>query len=79
MCIFKVCLYQYMVCIIISYACPHFFSEDELSKLKEEFGHQQMKIDEYDALKVEYEQLHGILSFHIPYEPRHVISNNMAF
>ena len=45
---------------------PTFFSEDELSKLKEEFGHQQMKIDEYDALKVEYEQLHGILSYHIP-------------
>ena len=56
-----------MMCTIISWACPHFFiSEEELSKLKEEFGHQQMKIDEYDALKVEYEQLHGILSFHIP-------------
>ena len=36
-----------------------YFTEDELSKLKEEFGHQQLKIDEYESLKVEYDELHG--------------------
>ena len=31
-----------------------------MNKLREEFGHQQMKLDEYDALKVEYDDMQGM-------------------
>lgn len=38
-----------------------FSVEDELEKLKQEFGHQQLKLDEYDALKDEMKSMEGQL------------------
>ncbi|KAK3607143.1 hypothetical protein CHS0354_034299 [Potamilus streckersoni] len=37
------------------------FSGDELQKLKEEFHHQQLKLDEYNAVKEEFDTLQGQL------------------
>ncbi|KAL3875402.1 hypothetical protein ACJMK2_033350 [Sinanodonta woodiana] len=37
------------------------FSENELQKLKEEFHHQQLKLDEYNAVKEEFDTLQGQL------------------
>ena len=37
-----------------------YFPEAEMNKLREEFGHQQMKLDEYEALKVEYDDMQGM-------------------
>lgn len=37
------------------------FSENELEKLKQEFGHQQLKLDEYDALKDEMKSMEDIM------------------